>query len=102
MSEGKNFNDFLNSPEWQELARLQQEATKARDIEYDEYWNSLSYEDQLKAFYSVVKRIHKGEVKDKGTYRYILYDIFGFGPESYALGMDCGFMDLHNAIYVVD
>lgn len=64
----------------------------------DEYWDNLEYKDQLKAFYSVVKRITKGELKDNGSYRYILYDIFGFGPEAYAIGMECGFFDLHNAI----
>lgn len=90
---------IFDSEEWQELHRLQLEAKEAREKEYDEYWDSLSYEDQLKAFYSVSKRIYQGEIKDKGTYRYILYDIFGFGPDAYILGMDCGFMYLHNAIH---
>lgn len=90
---------FLDDPHYQELNRLQLEAQTRREKECDEYWNNLEYEDQLKAFYSVVKRIYQGEIKDQGTYRYILYDVFGFGPEAYALGMDCGFMYLHNSIY---
>ena len=69
------------------------------DEEYDKYWNSLSKEDQLKAFYSVCKRIHKGDVIDRGSYRWVLYDVFEFGPESYVIGMDCGYMSLHNYIY---
>jgi hypothetical protein len=89
---------FLNDPMWQELAQLQIEAKEAREKEYDEYWNSLDYEDQLAAFYSVVKRIYKGEIEEKGTYRYILYDVFDFGSEAYILGMECGYMYLHNAI----
>lgn len=90
---------IFDSPEWQELQQLQLEAKEAREKEYDEYWDSLSYEDQLKAFYSVVKRIYEAEIKEKGSYRYVLYDKFGFGPEAYVLGMDCGYMYLHNAIF---
>lgn len=89
---------LLDSPEWQEITRIQLEAKDTRDREHDEYWESLSQEEQLKAFYSVVKRIYQGEIKDKGSYRWVLYDVFGFGPEAYSLGMDCGFMYLHNAI----
>jgi hypothetical protein len=89
---------IFDSPDWQELQQLQLEAKEAKEKECDEYWDSLSYEDKQKAFYSVVKRIYRGEIEEKGTYRYILYDIFGFGPEAYILGMDCGFMYLHNAI----
>lgn len=89
---------FLDNPHYQELNRLQLEAQSQREKECDEYWNNLEYEDQLKAFYSVVKRIYQGEIKDQGTYRYVLYDKFGFGPEAYVMGMDCGYMYLHNAI----
>jgi hypothetical protein len=84
------------------LAELQQafaEHSAAREKECNEWWNSLSEEDRLRAFYSVVKRIHKGDIEDKGSYRWVLYNVFGFGPEAYGLGMDCGYMDLHNAIY---
>lgn len=75
---------------------MQMEAQKEYEQKVDDYWNSLDYEDQLKAFYAVCKRIHKGDVVDKGSYRYVLYDVFGFGPDAYELGMDCGYMALHN------
>jgi hypothetical protein len=39
---------------------------------------------------------------DKGTYRYVLYDVFDFGPDAYSVGMECGYMDLHNAIDTKD
>lgn len=94
----KSFNDLLNSPEYQELGRIQEEAKAAFEKEADDAWNSLDYNHQLRIFYAVVKRIYEGEIKEKGTYRYILYDKFGFGPEAYIKGMDCGFMYLHNAI----
>lgn len=66
--------------------------------EMDTWWESLSKEDQMKAFYSVVSRIVKGELEDQGSYRYVLYDVFGFDGEAYVMGMNCGFMSLHNAI----
>lgn len=66
--------------------------------EANEWWEALNYDDKLKAFYSVVKRIYDGDVKNQGSYRYVLYDVFGFEADAYALGMDCGYMSLHNAI----
>lgn len=66
--------------------------------EMDAWWDDISKEDQMKAFYSVVSRIVKGELEDQGSYRYVLYDVFGFDGEAYIMGMNCGFMSLHNAI----
>jgi hypothetical protein len=93
-----NIKELLQSPMWQELSKMQMEAQKEYEQKVDEYWNSLDYEDQLKAFYAVCKRIYKGDVIDRGTYRYVLYDVFNFGPDAYALGMECGYMYLHNSI----
>jgi hypothetical protein len=76
-----------------------QELILQEAVEMDQWWDGLSQEDQMRAFYSVVKRLVKGEIEDRGSYRYILYDVFGFDAESYMLGMNCGFMTLHNSIY---
>ena len=81
-----------------ELGELQEDLEKQTEREMDEWWNAMSKDDQMKAFYSVVKRLVDGELEQKGSYRYVLYDVFGFGPESYMLGMMCGFMSLHNSI----
>ena len=43
---------------------LFQEISKQYNTKCDEYWNSLSYDDKLMAFYNVVKRIYKGETED--------------------------------------
>ena len=67
--------------------------------EQEAYWASLTKEEQLKAFCAVSRRIHKGEVELGGTYRYVLYDVFGFGPEAYAQAQLAGYLDIHNAIY---
>lgn len=85
----------------QELSDLGQEQEKERILEehrIDTWWDGLSEQEREDAFYSVCKRIHQAELKDKGTYRYALYDVFGFDGGMYMRGMDCGFMALHNAI----
>jgi len=83
------------------LAELSQEMEKMREeyeVENDAWWNGLSEKEREDAFYAVVKRIYKAELQDKGTYRWALYDVFGFGPGMYRMGMDCGYMAIHNAI----
>ncbi len=88
-----------------ELSDLREEFHKA-EFNYEktceEYWDKLSYEDKLKAFYSVVKRIHTAELIDRGSYRWALYDVFKFDMDAYGIGMECGFMELHNSIYTQD
>ena len=81
-----------------ELSEEQEEIEKQIDADMDEWWNGLSKDDQMKAFYSVMKRLVDGELTQKGSYRYVLYEVFGFGGESYMLGMMCGYMKLHNSI----
>ena len=71
---------------------------KSYEAKNDEWWNSLSQEEREDAFYAVVKRIHKAELIDKGTYRWAIYEVFGFDAGMYSLGMECGYMDLHNAL----
>ena len=78
----KQFNDVMNEIEKNS----------------EEYWNSLSKEHQLAAFCAVSRRIHKAEIVDQGTYRYALYNVFGFGPEAYAPAQMAGYLDIHNCI----
>ena len=88
--------DFLRI--FSEIAEEQEKADKQFDADMDEWWNAMSKEDQMKAFYSVVKRVVDGELVQKGSYRYILCEVFGFGPESYMISYNAGFMALHNSI----
>ncbi|MDA1317391.1 MAG: hypothetical protein O3B87_05225 [bacterium] len=67
--------------------------------ETDNWWYNLSQEDRERAFFSVVKRIVQGELREKTTYRGVLYNTFGFDEGAYLMGMSCGFMELHNSIY---
>ena len=86
----------------EEISNIFIEAMKDLEKEQEDYWNSLSHDDQLKAFCAVVRRIHKGEIEAKGSYRYVLYDVFGFGPEAYAMAQDAGYLTLHNSIFSPD
>ena len=83
------------------LAELSQEMEKHRqqyEEENDSWWNGLTEKEREDAFFAVVKRIYAAEIMDHGTYRYALYDVFGFDPGMYMKGMDCGYMALHNII----
>lgn len=63
-----------------------------------EWWDNLSQEEREMAFYNVCSKIHKGDVRDRGSYRYVLYNVFGFDEASYGIGMDAGYLDIHNLI----
>jgi hypothetical protein len=80
------------------LGEMQQHAQKEYEAENDAWWNGLTEKERQDAFYAVCKRIHKGDSMKQGSYRYVLYDTFGFGPEMYGPGMDCGYMDIHNTL----
>ena len=90
-------NKFLET-----MTEIGQEMEKARE-EYENkneaWWNSLSEQEREDAFYAVCKRIWQADGMDNGTYRYALYDVFGFDPGMYGRGMDCGYMAIHNAIF---
>lgn len=82
----------------EEFAEQMQIIADRYESECDEYWDKLDYEEKLKAFYSVCKRIYKADVVDQGSYRYSLYEVFGFGADAYVVGMECNYMDIHNYI----
>lgn len=96
MSEENNKKSLFDS--MSEFNEIQEQVEKEYDEDAEDFWNSLSKDDQLKAFYSVVKRLHDGEIVKGGSYRYVLYDIFGFGLESYMIGHAAGYLELHNHI----
>jgi len=97
----KEFIDAVHRPdnEGKTLADRFAESKQAFDASAEAHWNGLSYDDRLKVFYSVCKRIHKGELVDRGSYRHVLYQVFGFGVDAYSIGMDCGYLDIHNSIH---
>lgn len=64
----------------------------------EEFWRSLSSDDQLRAFCYVVRKIHQGEIEQENSYRSMLYDVFGFGPESYVVAQFAGYLEIHNLL----
>ena len=82
-----------------EIGETMREAVEEHDKKNDEWWNNLTEQEREDAFYAVCKRIWQADGKDGGTYRYALYDVFGFDPSMYGLGMECGYMSIHNAIF---
>jgi hypothetical protein len=82
----------------EELRQSVQERTKQLALEDYEWWNALPYEERLRAFRSVCRRIQQGDVIERGSYRHVLYEVFGFDADAYVDGMDCGYMDIHNLI----
>lgn len=88
--------DNLNLEEFGKIFRNTMEEVKN---ESEKYWNSLSKDEQLKVFCAVSRRIFDGEISRRGSYRYVLYDVFEFGPESYAAAQDAGYLAIHNSIF---
>ena len=93
---------FLDDPKFIEASKAFQEAADAYQKEADEFYAALPHDDRLKIFCAVMKLLAKGELEKKGSYRYILYDVFEFGMESYACAQHAGYLPLHNSIYDYD
>jgi len=49
-------------------------------------------------FFHITNCIFENYFKDSGSYRGLLYDKFGFGLDSYSIGLDSGMFAVHNAI----
>lgn len=81
-----------------ELRQIMEESRTQYEKENDAWWEGLTEKEREDAFYAVVKRICKAELQDRGSYRYALYDVFGFDMNMYVRGMECGYIDLHNSI----
>jgi hypothetical protein len=86
----------------EEISDVFNEAVKRMEEDQEAYWNSLTKEQQLDAFCAVVRRIRQGDMIDKGSYRYVLYEVFDFGMEAYLPAQMAGYLDIHNAIFTSD
>ena len=85
--------------EWREMTVQFEQSFKDLEQQQEEYWASLTKEQQLDLFCCVVRRMVKGEIDDNRSYRGVLYDVFGWGPEAYATAQMAGYLNLHNAIF---
>ena len=93
-----SFIDYMNSVEHKEYLDTMEEAQEQYTKKAKDYFNSLETDNQLLLFFHITNTIFVNYFKDNSSYRGLLYDKFGFGPEAYSLGMDSGMFALHNAI----
>jgi hypothetical protein len=89
--------DLLEALE--EASKTFNEVMKSIEDRSEQYYNSLTKEQQLDAFCAISRRIYRGEIEQRGSYRYVLYDVFGFGTEAYAQAQCAGYLAIHNSIY---
>lgn len=93
----ENKKEFLAALE--EASKVFNKVMDQIEQEQEDYWTNLSKEDQLKAFCAVSRRIYDGEIKQHRSYRGMLYDVFGFGPDAYVQAQMSGYLSIHNAIF---
>jgi len=90
------------SEDWQEISKHFNDVMKRVETEQEVFWNTLTKEEQLKAFCAVSRRIYQAEIVDQGSYRHALYTVFGFGPEAYAQAQLAYYLAIHNSIIPED
>jgi hypothetical protein len=87
-------NDLIN-----DIGPLIDEGIKNFENSANSWWDNLPYDDKLKAFYSITKRIHESEIKNSSSFRGVLYTGFDFDFDAYMIAMASGYMDIHNALF---
>jgi hypothetical protein len=98
---GKTYNsytEYSNSDEHKDFLKLEEEAREQYTQKAKEYFQSLEMDNRLLIFFHITNVIFENYFNDRGSYRALLYDKFGFGTEAYSLGCDSGMFTLHNAI----
>lgn len=90
-----SLGDWLNSDEMKAFREAWQASELKEQAEDQAWWDSLTGEERARALRQVAKLIHKAEIKDRGSYRHAMYDVFGI---DYCDGM-AHYMELHNVIY---
>ena len=98
----KSYSEYLNSDEYKEYLKIEEEALEQYTQKAKEYFDSLEIDNKLLLFFHITNTIFENYFKYNSSYRGLLYDKFGFGPEAYSLGMDSGMFALHNAISTPD
>ena len=86
--------EWLDSPEMKAFRDAWNHADLVQNAEDDAWWDSLTMGERARAFRQVCKLMHKADVKDRGSYRYALYDVFNI---DYGDGLK-HYMHLHNLI----
>lgn len=85
---------WLDSPEMEAFRDAWRHADLIQSAEDDAWWDSLTMQQRAQAFRQICKLIYKADVKDRGSYRYAMYDIFNI---DYGDGLK-HYMQLHNLL----
>jgi hypothetical protein len=85
---------WLDSPEMEAFRDAWRHADLVQSAEDDAWWDSLTMDERARAFRQICKLIYKADVKDRGSYRYAMYDIFNI---DYGDGLN-HYMQIHNLI----
>lgn len=91
----RQVNDLLNSPELEKLRKAYRAFQKQEEAEDQAWWDSADHGDKTRAFRQICRLMYQAEVKDKGSYRWAMYDVFGL---DYGDGLN-HYMELHNLIF---
>jgi len=95
-----SYSEYLNSEEYREMIDLEAKLRTEYKQKAKDYFDSLSQDDQLLMFFHITNTIFENYYKEKSSYRGLLYDKFGFSPDSYSLGMDSGMFAIHNDLTI--
>jgi len=86
------------------LKEIAKEASKAfKELEENmlkegkEVWESLDYDKRLALMCYISKILHE-HACEGGTYRYLIYEKFGFDLDAYVPLQLCGLLAIHNLI----
>lgn len=61
-------------------------------------WDGLTEEQRLAAAWWLGARLHE-HVKEPGSFRFLIYDRFGFGPDAYVPLCRAGWLQVSNACH---
>jgi len=87
----------MDKKAFEELGKAYREAMEEFRKEAEKFWSSLSYEEKLYAV-AHVSRVLCEHAREGGTYRYLIYERFGFDFDSYAVLQWSGLLEIHNLI----
>ena len=86
--------DLLRLTELKELRGAWKNMQRRIETEDQDWWDSLNVDERSRAFRQLMKLMYKAEIKDKGTYRHAVYDVF---EVDYCDGLE-HYMEMHNCI----
>jgi len=98
----KSYSEYLKSDEYKEFLDMEEKIQDDYKKLAKELFETFDTDTKLLLFFHITNTIFENYFKDSGSYRGLLYDKFGFGPEAYSLGMSSGMFEVHNAISTPD